>query len=85
MLIERKRPKALSRKGLRLLYVDRVWSLGAVADLERYGVPNMEIIEGNAYEILGMKEEILPHTFHLDESEAAVSDVGDSSLLHSNW
>ncbi len=78
-------PCGALEKSLRLLYVDRVWSLGAVADLERYGVSNVEIIEGNADEILGMEEEILPHTFHLDESEAAVSDVGDSSLLHSNW
>ena len=62
--------------------LDSVWALWAVRNLERKLVALAEFVKHNAYELVGVEEEILLHTFDLDETESLVRKTSNSSCLH---
>ena len=50
------------------------------SDLEGDVVADLELIEGNAYELLGVEEKILRLAIARDESESAIRERLDSSV-----
>ncbi len=76
--------RSARRRSLRLHFrdLDGVRSFRTFAYLELDGVTFAKFVECNVNEFVGMKEEILRHSFDLDEPEPFVGKARNSSLLH---
>ncbi len=64
---------------LRTSNIGRGWALLAFSDLEGDHIANLEFIESNAHEVLGVEEQILDFAFASNESESSVRKGLDSS------
>lgn len=60
-------------------YVGGRRTLLALRDLEGDGIADLELIVGHTYELLGVEEKILLHTFAGDESKSTFRERFDSS------
>ena len=62
--------------------VDGVWSFRTLANLELHFVAFSQLVELYALKFLGVKEEILFLSLARDETESAIRQPLDCSLLH---
>ncbi len=62
--------------------LDRVRALRAFCDLEDESIAFTKFVEAYADELIRVEEDILLLTFDLDEAEALIGELFDSSFLH---
>lgn len=67
---------------LHAAHLDGVRAFLALRYLKGDLVPLTKVVEGNAYEFLGVEEDVLVGACVLDETETSVHQTRDSSFLH---